>query len=438
MSLSAREAAFQALSGLERSGSDSGTLVDSISRLPEMDRRDKALAVRIVLGCLQKRILLNAILSRYSDTAVEKLDRNVWILLQTALYQIVFLDRVPNHAAVDETVRLAHHAAPRAVSFVNAVLRRAAAESLTPDSATELFGEDLAVRFSVEPWFAEYLIGSFGRTFAQEFLRACDAIPRICLQVNRLKISFEEYLGLLKEKEIAYEPAVPGKSVYVDSGDVRELPGYAEGLFYVQDPAAASCAEIAGIMPGNRVLDACSAPGGKSFSAALAMGGKGSILAADISKKKIDRIRENADRLGVIDLECRAADAKRYDPELDSVFDVVLADVPCSGFGVIGKKPEIRYKTRQEIEGLPSIQLSILKNVSRYVRPGGTLLYSTCTILREENEQVVERFLNAHPEYHPEDFRIDSFESRNGMFTFWPQLHGTDGFFAARLRRAEP
>ncbi|MDO4991116.1 MAG: methyltransferase domain-containing protein, partial [Eubacteriales bacterium] len=214
-----------------------------------------------------------------------------------------------------------------------------------------------------------------------------------------------------------------------------ELPGYEEGLFYVQDRAARLAVEIGAPGKNMRVLDACASPGGKSFAAALRMENQGEILACDIHEKKLRLVSEGAERLGISCLRTRAADAREFDPAQKEGFDLVIADVPCSGLGVIRKKPEIRSKKPEEIKNLPGIQTDILDNLSKYLKKDGVLLYSTCTILEEENERVVEAFLRTHPDYAPEAFSVGGVRSGSGMFTFWPNTTGTDGFFAARLRR---
>ena len=184
-----------------------------------------------------------------------------------------------------------------------------------------------------------------------------------------------------------------------------------------------------------RVLDACSAPGGKSFASAIRMQNTGSILSCDIHEKKLRLVREGAARLGIDIIETQAADARKLDESFNGAFDLVIADVPCSGIGVIGKKPEIRWKKEQEIQGLPEIQLSILRRLSDCVKPGGTLLYSTCTVLKAENEELVEQFLREREDYALEAFRLGDKFIDNGMHCFWPNIDGTDGFFAAKLKR---
>ena len=223
----------------------------------------------------------------------------------------------------------------------------------------------------------------------------------------------------------------------VDAAIRYRLPGYEEGLFYVQDRAARCAADVSGVQPGMRVLDVCAAPGGKSFAAALRMKNTGSILSCDIHEKKLRRIEQGAKRLGIDCLSVRSGDARVMNPAFQNAFDLVIADVPCSGLGVIGKRPEIRFKSEEELAALPVIQREILQTVSSYVRPGGVLLYSTCTILDAENRESVENFLKQNPNYSVEDFSIGEVHSNRGMHTFWPQVDGTDGFFVAKLRRRE-
>ena len=220
----------------------------------------------------------------------------------------------------------------------------------------------------------------------------------------------------------------------LEGGNAPELPGFEEGLFYVQDRAARLAVEIAAPRPGMDVLDACACPGGKSFAAAIAMENKGSILARDIHEKKLRLVEQGAGRLGIDIISTACADAREPEEGLRGRFDLVIGDVPCSGFGVIGKKPEIRYKDRESLRALPGIQGAILQNLADFVKPGGVLLYSTCTIFEEENEAVVTEFLKSRKDFRLEPFSVNGRECA-GMYTFWPNVDGTDGFFAAKLVR---
>ena len=234
--------------------------------------------------------------------------------------------------------------------------------------------------------------------------------------------------------DFAADSALQG-CLYINGGSVAELPGYDDGLFYVQDKAARLAAAIAAPKPGMRVLDCCAAPGGKSFAAAILMENRGEILSRDIHEKKLGLIRSGAQRLGIDIISTAAGDARESDAQLVGKFDVVICDVPCSGMGVIRKKPEIRQKSPAELEGLPKIQREIINNAATFVKPGGALLYSTCTIFPEENEDIVRAFLAENDEFHAEDFSLCGIESRGGMYTFFPQIDASDGFFAAKLRR---
>ena len=270
-----------------------------------------------------------------------------------------------------------------------------------------------------------------------ENIYVCDEVPSpFILGIVRPRI----YLpSALDEAQIPYEPHpwLPGCFLVSGTGNLETLPLFQSGAVYVQDPAAKLAALASGAAPGMRVLDCCAAPGGKSFAAAMQMENTGSILSCDLHPHKIALIEKNAARLGISILKAETRSAAEFDPALENGFDLVIADVPCSGLGVIRKKPDIRYKPLDAIERLPAVQTAILENVCRYVRPGGTLLYSTCTVRKEENEDVARTFLLAHPEFSPEPFAVPAgLDLKNeGYATLLPQKHAADGFFICKLRR---
>lgn len=434
----AREAALAVLERCRREGAWAGQSLDAWLRSGELDAREAALAAQLSLGVLQN--------SRYLDHYIElfctapKLEPKLRDLLRLGAYQLLFLDKIPAHAAVDETVALCKKAGyARASGLVNAVLRRLsehrAALPELPGRGTPAY---LALRYSQQDWLAEELVKQNGYDFAEAFFAACQQPAMTDLQINTLKTSAAAYGTLLDDKGLRYELApFPDCCLSVSGGKVSELPGYAEGLFYVQDRAAAMAVEIAGPKPEIRVLDACAAPGGKSFAAALRMQDRGEILACDIHEKKLQLVETGAQRLGISCLKTQTADARHPDPGWSRSFDLVIADVPCSGFGVMRKKPEIRFKKREETEQLPAIQGEILHALAGCVALGGTLLYSTCTVLRRENEAVVHDFLRSHTEFMFCDFTVDGRASEGGCYTFWPQIDGGDGFFAAKLIRKQ-
>lgn len=431
MKNTARSAALRALLRCEKNGAWSGAVIDAALREQGLESRDAALAARLCLGVLQNDRYLDYQIDRLARGSLEPRLRSI---LRLGAYQLLFLDKVPDHAAVSETVSLCRSVGlDRAAGLVNAVLRRLASEK---DKLPPIPGEGtaayLSTRWSHPLWLAKKLIAERGYAFAEDFFRANNEPAPLCIQVNRLRVSPEDYIRALERSEIPYRafPELPG-CLELPGGKVTELPGFEEGLFYVQDRAARYAAEAADVRPGMRVLDACAAPGGKSFAAAIAAGGDCEILACDIHEKKLRLIDSGAKRLGIGCIRTRCMDARSFEPAFEGAFDRVLADVPCSGLGVIRKRPEIRRKSETEIGALPEIQAAILDNLALYVKPGGLLLYSTCTVLREENREQIRRFLEAHP-----DFQIEGCAYfAEGLYEFWPQKDGTDGFFAARLRR---
>ena len=238
---------------------------------------------------------------------------------------------------------------------------------------------------------------------------------------------------------VTAHPWLPDCLVLTGTGDLTQGRAWQTGMFYPQDPAARLAVLAAGLLPGNKVLDACAAPGGKSFAAAMTMGDQGELYACDLHAHKKALIEAGAARLGLGSITAQVLDARKPRKGWEGTFDTVLADVPCSGLGVIRKKPEIRYKPQEELAGLPALQGEILDNVAHYVKPGGVLLYSTCTLRPQENEAVVRAFLASHGGFSLEGFRLPGpmGEQPEGVCTLWPQRLGTDGFFLAKFRRRE-
>ena len=270
------------------------------------------------------------------------------------------------------------------------------------------------------------------------FLTSYDAPRTAGLRVNTKKCRTEDFPPLVPGmwKKI---PWIPNGYFVPDGMRMGQSPLYAAGVFYLQEPSAMTPASRLPIEPGERVLDLCAAPGGNSFAAAVQMRDQGCMISCDIHENKWKRIRAGAERLGLSCISTRTMDARRPDADLVGTMDVVLADVPCSGLGVIRKKPEIRFKDPAALSQLPAIQRDILEGLAPCVRPGGVLVYSTCTVLARENEDVVRDFLRTHPEFAPEAFSLPlpAADTAGGMFTFWPQEHETDGFFVCKLRRHE-
>lgn len=430
----ARYAALMCLERYRRDGAWSGAGIDGMIKKYGLDRRDAALTARLCLGVLQNSSFCDYYIDLYSSTKLEPKLRDI---LRLGTYQLLFMDKIPHRAAVSESVALCKACGyARASGLVNAVLRRISENSQYLPEIPGRGGADyLSLRYSHPQWLAEYLVYKKGYDFAEAFLQANNRPSKLTIQVNRLKVSSEDYIRALDRRGLSHREfqGLPG-CLELEGGNAPELPGFEEGLFYVQDRAARLAVEIAAPRPGMDVLDACACPGGKSFAAAIAMENKGSILARDIHEKKLRLVEQGAGRLGIDIISTACADAREPEEGLRGRFDLVIGDVPCSGFGVIGKKPEIRYKDRESLRALPGIQGAILQNLADFVKPGGVLLYSTCTIFEEENEAVVTEFLKSRKDFRLEPFSVNGRECA-GMYTFWPNVDGTDGFFAAKLVR---
>ena len=431
----ARTTALSALIAIRRQNAWADGAIKEYTARDRLDRRDAALAARLLYGVVQNRMLLDYDLSQVVSGGLGRLQPVVLDILRLGAYQILFLDKIPASAAVNEAVEQAKaYANPRAAGLGNGALR-----ALTRRRDTLEVPTDLATKYSHPQPLVDCLRVSFEEQALEAFLAADNEIPKTALQVNPLKASPEEVTAALDAAQIAYEPHpwLAGCYLVSGTGNLEALPLFQSGAVYVQDPAAKFAVLASGAAPGMRVLDCCAAPGGKSFAAAMQMENRGSILSCDLHAHKIALIEKNAARLGISILKAEQRNAAEFDAALENTFDLVIADVPCSGLGVIRKKPDIRYKPLDAIVRLPEVQRAILENVSRYVRPGGTLLYSTCTVRKEENEAVALSFAQAHPAFTPELFAVpEGLELPNeGYATLLPQLHAADGFFICKLRK---
>lgn len=430
----AREAAVFALERTRRDGAWSSALSDAMKTKYDLDSRSLSLAVSISLGVLQSTALLDYYIDLNSKSA-SKIEPKVRDIMRSGAYQLIFMDKIPASAAVNESVSLCKKLGySRASGFCNAVLRKiASCSDKLPEPPGKGTAQYLSVKYSHPRQLAQYIVDRRGYDAAEAFLAADNTIPDTCLQVNTLKITPDELMARLLAESIpcSMHPWLP--NCIVTAGSVSSMPGFDEGLFYVQDPAAKCAVLAAALEPGMYVLDSCAAPGGKSFAAAIAMRNEGSIDSCDLHDKKIRLISEGAQRLGISCINAFSHDARE---PFYRQYDAIIADVPCSGYGVIRKKPEIRYKPLEDSASMPAIQAAILENLSQYVKPGGVIVYSTCTVLGRENEDVVKAFLRAHAEFSAEGFTLPNGETAaDGYITFWPDIHGTDGFFVSKLRR---
>lgn len=429
----ARAAALEVLERCRRNNAWSSAALDSVITKYSLDSRSAALASNISLGVMQNCTLCDYYIDSFSKSS--KVEPKVRDIMRAAVYQLLFMDRIPDNAAVNEAVNQTKSLGySRASGFVNAVLRKISKnKDALPEIPNVGTPEFLSVKYSQPKWLAERIILEKGYNFAEAFLTANNTAPKTAIQVNTLKISREEFENKLTESGVEFSRHEWLPDCLYVSGTITAVYGFSEGLFYVQDAAARCAVSAAELKEGMSVLDACSAPGGKSFAAAIDMHNCGSILSCDLHEKKLNLINQGAERLGISIIRTETADAR---VKRNEEFDVIIADVPCSGIGVIRKKPDIRYKKSEEISDLPEIQLSVIRNLSDNLKIGGVFIYSTCTVLKAENENVVNAFLAENKCFAAEDFVLPNGKSsENGMYTFWPNNDGTDGFFVCKLRR---
>ena len=433
--MSARTTALCALIATRRQGAWSDGILKEYVQRDRLERRDAALAATLTYGVMQNRMLLDHYLEQVVSGGLSRLQPAMLDILRLGAYQILLLDKIPDSAAVNEAVeQTKRYVNQKAAGMTNGALR---ALSRKKGSLNE--PRDLATKYSHPQALVELLMQSVGENQIEPFLRADNEPAPTCLQINPLLSNPDEVERALTEQDILFRkhPWLPGCYLVTGTGNLARLELFTSGKVYVQDASAKLAAMAAGVQPGMRVLDTCAAPGGKSFALAMEMKNEGSVTSCDIHAHKISLIEKGAERLGISIITAHEADASKFQEVFKESFDVVVADVPCSGLGVIRKKPDIRYKDLAPTERLPQVQAAILENVSRYVRPGGALLYSTCTVLKRENEDVANAFLARHPAFHLEAFPVpDGLGGQNGgMLTLYPHVHEADGFFICKLRK---
>lgn len=411
-------------------GSYSNLQLDSGLKSSELDDRGRKLCSAVYYGVIERRLTLDHIIGGLSSRPLERLDSIVLNILRCGVYQLLYMDSVPDNAAVNESVALAKKFRKTSASgMVNAVLRgfiRSGKELKLPENSREA----MSVRYSAPVALVEGLTADYGAAAAEAFLAHSLEKAVICLRRNPLRCTHEQLLGALggidaeRLSECCYR---------VGSGDVTATEAFKKGFFHVQGLVSQLCCQAVAPTEADRVLDICAAPGGKTFTMAELMNGKGEICAFDLHEKRARLISRGAERLGLTNIKAAAGDASKYDPKLPK-FTKILCDVPCSGLGVIGSKPEIKYKDISDFAGLPDIQYKIVSNALNYLEAGGTLVYSTCTVRKAENEEVCERLLREHPEL--EDVELPTMQGRSfgTMATLMPPDFGS-GFFIAKFRK---
>jgi 16S rRNA (cytosine967-C5)-methyltransferase len=417
-----RHIAAEAILKVTFEGGYSNLVLNNLLSESDLPPSDKALATAIFYGTLDRMVTIDFYLKKLIKTPLKKLAPYTLAVLRCAVYQLKYMDKIPDSAAVNEAVKLIKNSSEAFnASFVNGVLRNIIRTEIPLPTGNSIY--DISVAFSCPDWIVSILIRDYGIEFAKNFLKNALSAPPIFLRVNTVKTDKESLKGEMKREGVqTFDSALDTALAICVNGSVEELSAYKEGKCFVQDLSCQFAVDMLDIKPDSRVLDLCAAPGGKSFSAAL-YAKSGCVISCDLYEHRAGLILKGAQRLGLDNVMVKASDATRLDDEL-GVFDRIICDVPCSGLGVIRRKPDIKYKPRDNFEELIKTQRAILSNADNYLSTGGKLLYSTCTLNKAENRENVDWFLENHPNY-----------SLISEETFFPEKNDTDGFYAAVLAK---
>lgn len=439
---SARQLAFDALYQIFEKEAYANLAVQEILRQFPLIREEKNLLTELVYGVCRRYNYLLWVIEQLSTRPIKKLHPTVRILLCIALYQLIYLDRIPESAAVNETVKISKKITHVGNSrFINGILRnflRKKNQIVLPMKNENPISY-YSLKYNVPEWLVRYWAESWGMSRTERILAAFQEQPLMCIRVNTLKMSAEDLKKRLSDEKISFETVPYTRDAFIIKQRADLIFGdlLQNGLIYIQSISSMMPAIILEARPQEKILDMCAAPGSKTTYLASLMENRGTIDAWDIYPHKINLIRENAKRLGISIIHAEVKDATRSYPALYNTYDKVLLDAPCSGLGVISHKPEIKWRRSEtDLMEFPKVQKKLLENASRYIKKDGILVYSTCTLNKKENENIIEEFLSSHPGFVNVDFSISvAGESKNGMMTLWPDQFGSDGFFLAKLRK---
>jgi len=441
--INVRSLVYKALMKAEKNSSYANIELSSVISEYGLSATDRAFFTHLFYGVTERRLTLNYLIKRYSKIAYSKIDKSSRNILRIAIYQLFFMSSVPQSAAVNEAVKLASVYASRSRSFINALLRKVCEEincGATLESILECESANrvkyLSLMYSLPEWIIESYRGDYPDIY-EDLVAAVNSEPSITLRANTLKQDVQGVVSECIGKLSSLSRYTDDSFILEKKTALSEIELIDSGYAFVQDSASTLAVKALGARPGETVYDMCACPGGKSFSCAIDMQNTGTIISFDIHESKLSLIESGANRLGIDIIQTRLADSsKPIDSLPTESADRIICDVPCSGLGVISKKADMRYRDEESAKDLPALQYSILENASRYLKKGGTLVYSTCTLKRAENEEVFQRFLLNHSEFSYVDFSFkNELCSKDGMLTLFPSIHNCDGFFIAKLTR---
>lgn len=437
--MNSREVALNIVNRVLNEGAYSNIVLSKELNASDLSDKDKALVTELVYGTLRRKNTLDTIISNFvKDISV--MDNEVLNILRIAIYQMHFLDKVPEFAACNEAVELAKKLSVQESKLVNGILR---SYTKNPDEIDINGGvvDKLAYQYSFEPWFIRMIYKQYGEEIGRKVLQGLNQTPKVTVRVNTSKVDFDEVYDKLEEMEYDVEEGyVCPEAVIIKGGrSIENNELFNDGLITVQDESAMIVAPVLDVEDGDTVLDLCAAPGGKTTHIAELLNGTGKVLAFDLHENKLSLIKENVERLGLNNVEVEVMDATKLNSKYISSSNRVLIDVPCSGIGIIRKKPEIKWnKTRKSLKDLVPTQRQIMENAWAYLKYGGTMVYSTCTLNKEENEENIEWFLDKHKDAKMEKVFLGNKDNllynKDGSLTILPNEY-MDGFYIAKIRK---
>ncbi|MCR3956101.1 MAG: 16S rRNA (cytosine(967)-C(5))-methyltransferase RsmB [Gudongella sp.] len=440
--INVRDAAVRVLSEIENEGKFSNKILQEYSE-NDFSKEDLRLLRELVYGVVENRMFIDEIIKSASSVKMKKIHPMILQILRIGVYQIGFMDRIPAHASINEAVKLSKKYGHKGtVGYVNGVLRKIERESevyFTYENPTT--AEGLALRYSHPEFLVNMWVEQFGFEFARKLLMANNSKPLLSLRVNTLKVNRDELMERLSKYDLELLKGELSSDCLrvINPENITETQEFKDGLFTIQDESSMMVTEIASPKSNELILDVCSAPGGKATHLAQRMNNDGRIIARDLYAQKIDLIMDNARRMGIDIIEGEVHDAQVFDEALREKVDVCIVDAPCSGFGLLRRKPDIKFNRGQEdVEALIKLQSSILKESAGYVKSGGKLIYSTCTLNMDENINQIKRFLRTNSSFklNPIELpggKIVSEIQKEGYIELYPHIHGTDGFFIANM-----
>lgn len=432
MSKNARQTAFEILCKIQRDSSYSNLALESALDNSEMSGVEKAFTSALVYGVIERLYTLDFEISQYLSQPLKKLKPQVLTILRMGTYQILFMDKIPDSAAINESVKLTKkNSMSFASGLVNAVLRKVCNNGITET-------DDMTVKFSAPEWLCKLWSSAYGDDNCQKLLESTFGYTDTVIRVNTLKTDADKLISILNNEGITAEKSavIHDALIITKSGALHKTKAYTDGLFHVQDTSSQLCCKALNVQSDDIVLDVCAAPGGKSFTLCQMLENSGMVYSFDIHQHRIKLIENGAKRLGITNLTAMENDASLFNATIPQA-DKILCDVPCAGLGVIRKKPEIRYKNYDEINSLPELQYQILKTSSEYLKVGGTLVYSTCSLNPDENENVIKRFLDENKNFESVKIlaELQRYCNDTDYISLMPHIHGCDGFFIAAVRK---